>query len=315
MARDPRVRFVRSAAAALIFAAGHWGGVALAYADGPPAASLVRARTTAKDVMGVFVARLPAETKQRLVGAYVAFDESATDVNALAACDDDGDYVVVLSDALLNLASTVAQAQATDEIFGTHKLDEYAALLAGSQRQGVRPLPPPAGFFDASQSRSPARVALEAVRFREIVGGVVAHELAHLVQGDLVCPNPTATHESGDDQWTREEREHALAVALKIYAPLRVLAADGAATSRILDAGLTEQGDLAWLSVVDRLESARADAVSTYLSLHHDGGVRAEVVRAAADQWRRVHAAAGPRTPPGNTPGPRALSPPMSADR
>jgi hypothetical protein len=304
MAKDPLARLVRSAATALIFAAASPATMALAHADAPPPTPIGQARATAKDVMGALVARLPAEAKQRLVGVYVAFDESATDINALAACDDDGDYVVVLSDALLSLASTVALAQAADEVSGTHKLDEYAALLAGSQRQGVRPLPPPAGFFDAAQSRSPARVALEAVRFREVVGSVVAHEMAHLVQGDLVCPNPTATHESGDDQWTREEREHALAVALKIYAPLRVLAADGAATSRILDAGLTEQGDLAWLSVVERLESARPDPVSTYLSLHHDGGVRAEVVRAAADQWRRVHAAVGPRTPPGNTPGP-----------
>jgi hypothetical protein len=305
-------RWARCAMVALVFAGASGEGVARAQADVAPAAALALARSTARDAMGALVARLPAEAKRRLTGMYVAFDDSATDVNALAACDDDGDYVVVVSDALLRLAETAAAAQATDEVFGTHKLDEYAAFLASApSREGVRALPPPAGFFDASQARAPAKLALEGVRLREILGAVVAHELTHLVQGDLVCPNPTATHERGDDLWTREERDHAVAVALKIYAPLRVLAADGDATRCLLDAGMTEQGGLAWLSLVDRIEGAHGAPGSTYLALHHDGGVRAEVVRAAADQWRRLHAAAAP---PASSQA-RTVSPPMSTDR
>jgi hypothetical protein len=294
---------------AVLLAVASADGVAHAQVDPAPAAALAIARRTATEVLSALVARLSADDKRKLVGIYVAFDESATDINALAACDDDGDYVVVVSDAFLRLARTVAAAQATDEIFGTHKVDEYAALLAGSQAQGVSTLPPPVGFFDVSQARAPAKLAIEAVRFREVLGAVVAHELTHLVQGELVCPNPTATHERGDDVWTREEREHALTVALKLYAPLRVLLADGVATSGLLDAGMTEQGGLAWLSVVDRIESTPGHAGSTYLALHHDTAVRAQVVRAAADQWRRVHAAAGP------APAAKAVSPPLSADR
>jgi hypothetical protein len=287
-------------------------GSASAQPTGPdvvPGATREIARNTARGVMTALVAGLRPEDKRRLVGVYVAFDESLTDVSALAACDDDGDYVVTVSDGLLGLLGTVSEARATDETFGTHKQADYAALVSTSQPGHVRLLPPPAGFFDASQARAPAKVALTAARFREGVGEVIAHELTRLVDGDLVCPNPTATHEHGDDLWTREERDHALAVARKLYAPLRTLSADGAATARLLDAGMTEQGGLAWLSFLERLERPPGDATWTYLELHHDPAVRVEVVRAAADQWRKIHAAAGPAKDP------RTLSPPMTGDR
>src|ERR1700723_1175055 len=105
-------RWARCAMVALVFAGASGEGVARAQADVAPAAALALARSTARDAMGALVARLPAEAKRRLTGMYVAFDDSATDVNALAACDDDGDYVVVVSDALLRLAETAAAAQA-----------------------------------------------------------------------------------------------------------------------------------------------------------------------------------------------------------
>jgi len=273
-------------------------------ADPAPSLALPAAHRQAALELGMLVGRLSAEARRRLTGVYVAFDTSATDIGSMAACDDDGDYVIVVSDALLRLADFVAQAEATDEVFWTHKLDEYATFLAESQRSGTRALPPPPGFFDAAQARSARKLEIESARLHEIVTGVVAHELAHLLQGDLVCPNPTATHERGDDEWTHEEREHAITVAEKLYTPPRVLAADGAGIDRVLDAGMTEQGEVAWLSTMDRIERGtreRADptAPSTYLRLHEACGVRAEVVRAAANRWRHLH----------------ALSPPMSVNR
>jgi hypothetical protein len=153
---------LRVARVAMFLAVMSADGVAHAQADPAPAAAMAAARGTAKEALSALVARLSTDDKRKLVGIYVAFDDSATDVNALAACDDDGDYVVVVSDALLHLARTVAAAQATDETFGTHKVDEYAAFLAGSQAQGVTTLPPPVGFFDASQARAPAKLAIEA---------------------------------------------------------------------------------------------------------------------------------------------------------
>jgi hypothetical protein len=282
--------------------------------DATPFFRLAAAHRQASLDLRVLVERLPTEARRRLTGIYVAFDPSLTDLGSMAACDDDGDYVVVISDALLGLADFVAQAEATDEVFWTHKRDEYATFLAESQRPGTRALPPPPGFFDAAQAQSARKMDVASARFHEIVAGTVAHELAHLVQGDLVCPNPTATHERGDDEWTHEEREHALTVAQKLYTPPRVLAADSAGIDRVLDAGLTEQGELAWLSTLDRIERAgreRPDrpTPSTYLKLHEACGVRADVVRAAANQWRQLHLHASKPN------GEAALSPPMSVNR
>lgn len=266
--------------------------------------TLSTAHREAQEELGALVSRLPSDARKRVTGVYVAFDPSVTDVSSMAACDDDGDYVVAVSDALLRLADFVAQAEATDEIFWTHKLDEYAHLLAESQRSGMRTIPPSPGFFDPAQSHSARKIEVESTRFREIVASVLSHELARLIQGDLVCPNPTATHERGDDEWTREEREHALAVAQRLYTLPRVFAADGTGVEWLFDSGRTEQGELAWLSTMDRIErasKARLDptAPSTYLRLHEACGLRAEIVRAAAEGWRRLH----------------ALSPPMSVKR
>ncbi len=290
-----------------------WPGVAGA---APPSAATVApaearelSRATAQAELGALLARLPPESRRRLVGTYVAFDPTQEDVSALGACDDDGDYVVVVSDALLTLARHVAQAEALDEALGTHKLEEYAAFLAENEAAAPngglpRPLPPPAGFFDQAASEQVKAVA--SARFREILSGIVADELQRLLQGDLTCPNPTATHEHGDDQWTKEEREHALTVARKLYDAARVLSADGAATGAILDRGSTETGLLGWLRVLARIEAAPRAPAWSYLALHPDTPVRQEVVRASADQWRRVRAA---RVPAG------AVSPPRSAER
>ena len=108
-----------------------FGGPARAQStDAAPALALPAAHREATDELRALVGRLPPEARRRLTGIYVAFDTSLTDVGSLAACDDDGDYVVVISDALLGVADFVAQAKATDEVFWTHKLDEYAAFLA-----------------------------------------------------------------------------------------------------------------------------------------------------------------------------------------
>jgi hypothetical protein len=245
--------------------------------------------------------RLPPEAKQTLIGAYVAFDESPTDVSAMTGCDDDGDYVVVVSDALLRLAGFVAEAAASDEIYGTNRVDDYAAFLAdAASRSGpkspVRPVPPPPGFFDRQAgpaSKALARFELGRARFREIVAAIVSHELAELLQRHLVCAHPTPTHEQGDDQWTSEERESAALVAARLYTPERVLAADEAATALVLEAGFSELGSLAWLKTMDRVEHAEKEAghpVPTYLRLHPDAEARGRLVRATADRWHLARA-------------------------
>jgi len=262
----------------------------------------------ASDELRRLLAKLPKAQTARLSGIYLAFDAHTAEPTAMAACDDDGDYVVVMSDLLLGMIDYVAKAKASDEVFATRKLDEYAAWLSRPESKGGRLVTPPADSIDPPQAQSPAKADLERARLREALSGVIAHELMHLVFGDITCPSPTVAHERGDDEWTREEREHALSVALKVYTTPRVLAADGAGTLLSLQASRTEEGIVALLLTFDRIERSGLDAASagpsgqpsatdapnraasSYLRLHPGSDLRAQVVRAAANQWRRLQA-------------------------
>lgn len=146
----------------------------------------------------------PAE-QRRLVGLYVAIDRDAADPGAQVSCDDDGDPVIVVTDAMLRLASHLARADET-----SHKIEDYAAFLVRTQLPGRRLLPPPPGFFVAG---APASVERQA----EVVGWLVARELARLRAGDLACNHPTATRETGDAIWTTEERAFATRIAATLY--------------------------------------------------------------------------------------------------
>lgn len=220
---------------------------------------------------------LAALDQRRLTGLYVAFDTNPSDASAMVACDDDGDYVIVLTDAMLRLLSSVARAQSSDEAdAGRHHIDDYADFLGRSQRIGTRLLPPPPGFFTAENGGT-----THETRLREALAFVLARELAHLRAGDLVCAHPTATHESGDDVWTSRERQQALASATFVY-PGRASERDTEATSRVLDAGRSEQGALGLL----RFFARAGGFSSTYASQHPNAPARAAAVTAAARDRR-----------------------------
>lgn len=223
---------------------------------------------------------LEPKDKKRLSGVYVAFDTNATDPSAMAACDDDGDYVIVVTDAMLRLASTVARAQSYDEANSSRSIENYAEFVARSQIPTRRLLPPPPGFYAAQNAG-----ASHEVRLREALAFVLSRELAHLRAGDLVCPHPTATHESGDDEWTTSEQRRALEVASSLY-PGDSAARDVEATIRALEVGRTEQGALGLLRFFAQLEVERTVHANrflpTYLVLHPGAVARTASVKAAA---------------------------------
>ncbi len=226
------------------------------------------------------VAGLAAADQRRLTGVYVAFDASASDPSAMVACDDDGDYVIVLSDAMLRLVSAIARAQSYDEANSGRSVEDYAAFVARVQVPGRRVLPPPPGSFTGQLAG-----ATHETRLREALSFVVARELTHLRAGDLVCAHPTATHEAGDDEWTASEQRRALEGAASIY-PGRAVSRDVEATTRVLDAGRSEEGALGVLRFFAQLEAERVVHASrfmpTYLAQHPASVARAASVRNAA---------------------------------
>lgn len=242
------------------------------------------------------VAELAPIDRRRLVGVYVAFDADAADPSAMVACDDDGDYVVVVTDAMLRLVATVARAQSDDDSNGTHAVEDYASFLAASQLAGRRLLPPPPGFY-ASVSPSPDAAIAQETRLREALAFVLARELTHLRAGDLVCAHPTATHENGDDVWTAAERRRALETAATVY-PGRATVRDEEAITRVLDSGRSEIGALGLLRFFAQLETDRANAerstekgrrlpfLPTYLVQHPASAARGSAVKTAATNHR-----------------------------
>src|SRR5580692_529505 len=83
--------------------------------DAAPAVATDLLRGTVRAEFESFLIRLPVALRRKLVGAYLAFDDSLTDIDSMIGCDDDGDYVVVVTDALLGVASFVGKAEAADE--------------------------------------------------------------------------------------------------------------------------------------------------------------------------------------------------------
>jgi len=260
----------------------------------PPAAWLAipMLHRQATEELKVLIATLDPPARDKLVGAYVAFDATMNDLGAMAGCDDDGDYVVVVSDALLSVIDGTSRAQATD------KLDAYASFLVRNARPHTKLAAPPPGFFDvqlvSSAASTPQRRAeTQAARARDALSGVLAHELAHMTSGDVTCRHPTAGRESGDDTWTAGEQARSFEAAERTYTPQRVLAADSAGTSMVLSAGRGVDGLVGLLSVLDRVErNAREGYAPTYLKLHPSTAVRLQWVEAAATHWRQARVAA-----------------------
>lgn len=233
------------------------------------------------------LAGLSEADQRRLRGAYVAFDANPNDPSAMAACDDDGDYVIVVTDAMLRLASIVARAQSADEVDGSRSVEDYAAFVGRAQVPGRRLLPPPPGFY-AAPSGGATHTAPET-RLRESLAFVIARELTLLRSGDLVCPHPTATHEEGDDRWTPSEQRRALEAAASLY-PGRAPARDEEATWRVLEIGRNERGALGLLRFFAHLELERplgaGRFVPTYLVLHPGAITRVAAIEAAAAAHR-----------------------------
>lgn len=240
-------------------------------------------RDLARTELKKIVAALPAGDQKRLVGVYAAFHSDASDPFALAACDDDGDYVVLVSDAMLRLVANVARAQSYDDANTSRKIEDYAAYVARTQVTGRRLVPPPPGFYTAELA---AKTYDD--RVRESLAFVVARELTHLRAGQITCPKPTATKEAGDDEWTTAEHRRALENVGTLY-PGRG-SHDGEAIVRVLAVGRTERGAIGLLRFFDQYEAEQRVFVPrftpTYRTYYPASAMRASAIKVAAESHR-----------------------------
>lgn len=177
-----------------------------ANADVAPGLSLAALHQEASDALASLVSLRPALPP----GLYVAIDADPVHPYVVPGCDDDGDAVLVVSDAALKLLEHASYGLALDEAHGTQLLAEYAALLATAQRAGARLVPPGSAFFrdvDAGIERA------ATLHFRAALGFWLGRAASVHDASEISCVAPNLFREHGDRTWSVAERSVALARA------------------------------------------------------------------------------------------------------
>ncbi len=215
-------------------------------------------------------------------------DDTVGEVNAFAACVK-GRALMAITDGLLEIEAHLAQTQATDEVFGTAKTDEYIQLLARHQRPNSPVVRPAPGFFRADQHVDSRKVARQHQIFDEQVAFVLGHELAHHYLGHLPCTAP-ATAGPVDPA----ELGRALSNALPLFNQTNEIGADVGGTQNVLNAGArrsghrwTEGGGLLTMRFFAGMDgSSPVDVLFSFERTHPPPAVRVPVIQQTANGWR-----------------------------
>jgi len=243
-------------------------------------------RNQAGVVMGALIDALPADKQSIVKDIPFVADPTPGEVNAFAACDDQGLPLMAISDGLLEVEAYIAQFKANDETFGTRKLDEYLKLLA--QNGGF--VRPPMGFVDPVQSVDGRKVNRQHQLFDEQVGFVLGHELGHHHLGHLGC----TANRGGSRGVTPADLGRVLSRTLPLFNQPNELAADIAGTKNVLAAGArqssyrwTENGAILTLQFFANLDQLTpATVVFGFERSHPHPLIRMPVVQQTAAAWR-----------------------------
>ncbi|WP_231511155.1 M48 family metalloprotease [Chondromyces apiculatus] len=254
-------------------------------------------RNEAGVVMGALVGSLAAGNQSKVNGIPFFSDPAGGDVNAFAGCDDQGLPFMAVTDGLLEMQAQMAQLKATDEIFGTHKLDDYLRLLAQNQREGQPLVRPPAGFIDAVQHTDSRKVARQHQIFDEQLAFVLGHELAHHYLGHTGCANG----QGGSRGLNPADFGRMLRKVAPIFNQPNEIACDVAGVNNLLTAGSkqqayrwTEGGALITLNFFKSLDQLTpAHVVFAFELSHPHPSIRLPIVQQTANTWRLTGGATG----------------------
>lgn len=246
-------------------------------------------RARAQGVMQELLAALDAQKASRVSGIPLVIDDRPGEVNAFAACTKGGKSAMAITDGLLDIEAHLAQAKATDEVFGGNKTDQYIQFLAKYQKPGAPVVRPQAGFFDPVQQNNPQKIKRQHELLDEQIAFVLGHELAHHYLGHLPC---TA---SGAGAAGAAEASHVLSSVIPIFNQPNELAADVHGTHNVLGAGAkrapgyrwTEGGGLLTMRFFGGLDQfSPVDIVFGFERSHPPPAIRVPVIQQAASSWR-----------------------------
>lgn len=273
---------------------------------GPPVAAdpindvnLPWLRNAAGAVLNELVASLPPQFQARVQGIPFITEPMAGEVNAFAACDGERMPLMAMTDGLLQIESYIAQLRATDEVFGTRKLDAYLDYVAQNQKPKQPIVGPPPGLVDPMQHSEYRKVVRQHQLLEEQIAFVLGHELGHHYLGHTGCANGQSGRRRANegDVYRRFQR------VIPIFNTPNEDNADIAGVNNMLAAGArrgpngyrwTEQGAMLTLNFFAKMEgrgeqpaSVEDRLFSTLLSSHPNPANRVPKVQAAAYEWRR----------------------------
>ncbi len=248
-------------------------------------------RSEAGSVMGELIAALPAGTQQKVKSIPFFADPTVGEVNAFAACDDQGQPLMAITDGLLEVQSHIAQFKATDEIFGTNKLDQYLTLLANQQQPGKPVVRPQPGFTDPAQHVDGRKVQRQHQLFEEQVAFVLGHELGHHYLGHTGCATGSTTGSRGVSP---ADLARLASNVIPLANQPNELASDAAGTNNLLTAGSRRQGykwseggALLTLDFFARLDQLTPVSILfSFERTHPIPQIRRPLVQATANSWR-----------------------------
>ncbi|MFO0553276.1 MAG: M48 family metalloprotease [Polyangiaceae bacterium] len=245
-------------------------------------------RRRAGAVLGELVAALPDASRSKVQSVPLFADPTVGEVNAFAACDDQGQPLMAVSDGLLEVMAFSARAKAADEIFGGNRLSSYTQLVATNVKP-KKPLPRPnADFISSTQDNDPRKIARQSQLFDEELAFVLGHELAHHHLGHTGCANGGGSQGVGTGDFGR-----LLSRAVPAFNQPNEIAADVAGTQNLLSAGKSrpvkwnEEGALLSLGFFSALDNFTPDSVLFgFESTHPPPQLRIPIVQNTANSWR-----------------------------
>lgn len=186
-------------------------------------------RHRSQNIIVELIGALDSTRQSRVQAIPLVVDNTVGEVNAFAGCIS-GKSMMAITDGLLEIEAFLAQAQATDEIFGGRKTDEYIAFLAQHQRPNQPIVRPPANFFNAAQQIDGRKVARQHQILDEQIAFVLGHELAHHYLGHLPCTAQGGPLDPG-------EIGRVLSSAVPLFNQPNEIAADVEGVQNVLGAG------------------------------------------------------------------------------
>jgi hypothetical protein len=241
-------------------------------------------------VMGELIAALPPAARARVTGIPFVSDPTVGEVNAFAACDDQGLPLMAISDGLLDVEAHIARYRAIDELFGTRKVEEYEQLLAQNQRPNQPVYRPGPGFTSPAQDLDPRKLARQREIFDEQLAFVLGHELAHHHLGHTGCANGQGVSRGV----TAGDLGRLLSRTIPLFNQPNEVAADVAGVQNLLTAGSRRQSSrwteggavltLEFFAAMDRLTPA--SILFAFERTHPLPQLRLPIVLSTANAWR-----------------------------